>query len=584
MLQEITIKDFAIIDELSLDFSDGFNVLTGETGAGKSIILDAVSLLLGARAETAYIRANANIALVEGAFRYDDPRVKGRIEAILTREELTGETDGIVVISREIKRNGRSTARVNGHITTVATVEEIGTVLIDIHGQGDYLTLLRPDTHLVMIDRYAGLEDERRAFSKLVNEIETTRSELKRLITNARQIEARIEMLEYKVEEIRAANLNPGELDELEEEGRRLANAEQIADLSQAAYLAVYNPMSEEGFSTADLLTQAANALARLQRIDPNSADMAELAEGLSVQAEELARSLADYQENIEFDPTRLQQVELRIDLINMLMRKNNCQTIEELLEAADEAEKELESIGNNDARIEQLRAKETRLLSEIGAAGSALSAKRGEAASRLADLVEKELNHLKMDRARFSVAIEQADDPNGAPVGDYRVAFDETGIDRIEFLLAPNPGEPFKPMSKIASGGETSRIMLALKTVLSRADDTPTLIFDEIDTGIGGRIGAIVGQKLWSLSTNHQVLVVTHLPQLAGFADAHFKVEKKLVGDRTITHVHMLEKDHRVSELSEMLGAEADSARRNAEEILDYVTRIKEGVLSSAG
>ena len=584
MLQEITIKDFAIIDELSLDFSDGFNVLTGETGAGKSIILDAVSLLLGARAETTFIRANANIALIEGVFDYTNPRVKKRVQAVLDREELNGETEGIVIISREIKRNGRSTARVNGHITTVSAVEEIGSVLIDIHGQGDYLTLLKPDTHLIMIDRYAGLVDERHNFETLVKEIEKTRAELKRLITNAQQIKARTDMLEYKVEEIRAADIKPGELDELEDEGRRLANAEQIADLSQTAYLAVYNPMSEEGFSSADLLAQAANALSKLVRIDPNTADLAELAEELSVQAEELARSLSDYQENIEFDPVRLQEVELRIDLINALMRKYKCETVEELLQAVEDAEKELENLGGHDQRIEELRTKETSLLTKIGAAGAALSAKRAKAANRLADLVEKELAHLRMDRARFSVAIEQTDDPNGAPVGDYRVAFDETGIDRIEFLLAPNPGEPFKPMSKIASGGETSRIMLALKTVLSRADDTPTLIFDEIDTGIGGRIGAIVGQKLWSLSANHQVLVVTHLPQLAGFADAHFKVEKQLVSDRTVTHVYQLEKDHRGVELSEMLGAEADSARRNAEEILDYVTAIKKGALSSAG
>ncbi|NDJ33233.1 MAG: DNA repair protein RecN [Chloroflexi bacterium] len=575
MLSEITIKDFAIIDHLTLQFEPGFNVLTGETGAGKSIILDAVSMLLGARADTAFVRAGAKSAMVEGVFTITNPLLEDHVRSVLEREEIEAESPDMVIISREIKRAGRSVARVNGTTTTNAVIQELGEALVDIHGQGDYLSLLKPETHLELIDRFAALEGDRAAFAKLVRRIEKVRVERRKLIQNEEALKARAEMLSFKVEEIAAADLKKGELETLQEEGKLLANAEQIAALVSDAYQALV-AASEEGVSVLDLLADAAGALAKLSAIDGEATAMADMAEELSVQAEELASQIADYQDNIEFDPVRLQQVELRIDLIKTLMRRYDEASVEALLEAAQDAAAELKTIRNSDERITELEAEEARLLVEIGEAGAALSARRAEAGAELSRLVEEHLADLRMDRARFSVAVEQQDDPEGAPVGDYRVAFDVTGIDRIEFMLAPNPGEPFKPMAKIASGGETSRIMLALKTVLSNADDTPTLIFDEIDTGIGGRIGAIVGQKLWSLSDAHQVLVVTHLPQLAGFADAHFKVEKQTDGDRTLTHVYPLEPDLRVDELAQMLGAETGSSRQNAQDILAYVQQIK--------
>jgi DNA repair protein RecN (Recombination protein N) len=574
MLTEITINDFAIIDELRMSFAPGFNVMTGETGAGKSIILDAVSLLLGGRADSESVRSGAKTALIEGTFELRSKPLRKRVNQILSREGLEGDDPDTLLLSREVRKGGRTICRVNGRTTTVGLLQEIGEGLIDIHGQSEHLTLLKPASHLDLLDRYGGLVEQREAFGRLAKEVAQVRAELHELLSNEEARQQRAEMLAYRAQEIEAADLKPGEDQELADEAKRLANAEQLSALSGEAYRALN--MAQEGPSANDLLTEAALALSRLARIDGTAAELASIAESLSIQAEELSSSLADYQETLEYNPESLQRAEIRLDLINSLKRKYGCESIEELLSAGEAARQELEAIEGSDERIEELQEQEARLLAEIGDQGAALSRARSEAADRLSKSVEVELADLRMQDARFGVSIEQVDDPQGAIVGDYRVGFDRTGIDQVEFLIAPNLGEPLKPIARIASGGETSRIMLALKTVLTRADQTPTLIFDEIDAGIGGRIGAVVGHKLWSLSSAHQVLVVTHLPQLAGFGDAHFKVDKEVSEKRTVTRVHPLDDESRVDELTSMLGAEAESARQNAEELLRYVAGVK--------
>ncbi len=582
MLAEITIKDFAIIDQLTLQFSHGFNVLTGETGAGKSIILDAVSLLLGGRADSEMVRTGASVAVVEGIFVLHEGPILEHVDAILAREELQGEAPDVLTLCREVRSEGRSISRVNGRTVTLNLLREVAEGLVDIHGQGGHLSLLKPALHIDLLDRYGGLEEQRAAFARLAHQVNEVRAELGALLADEETLARRAELLGYQVEEITAARLKRGEDDDLRDEARRLGNAEQLAELTGEAYRAIYG--DEEGSSTSDHLGQAAGALAQLVKIDAGAGNLAELAEALSIQAEELGRSLADYQESIEFDPARLREVEIRLELINALRRKYRCETIEELLKAAQEAQEELEAIEHSGERIEELQALEDRLLHEIGEQGAALSRARSSIAGELSSAVEVELADLRMKEARFGVSIEQVDDPNGAVVGEERVAFDATGIDQVEFLIAPNVGEPLKPIARIASGGETSRIMLALKAVLSRADETPTLIFDEIDQGIGGRIGAVVGQKLWSLAPEHQVMVVTHLPQLAGFGDAHFKVEKQVVEQRTITQVTLAKGEERLDELTIMLGAEAESARQSAQEILEYVAQVKGQAAPSAG
>lgn len=575
MLTEITINDFAIIDTLKMSFAPGFNVMTGETGAGKSIILDAVSLLLGGRADSDSVRSGAQTALIEGTFDLRSEPLRTRINAILSREGLEGDDPDTLLLSREVRKGGRTICRVNGRTTTVGLLQEIGEGLVDIHGQSEHLSLLKPAFHLDLLDRYGGLTGQREAFGRLAREVSEVRAELHELLSSEEARQQRADMLAYRVQEIEAADLKPGEDQELADEAKRLANAEQLSELSGEAYRSLN--MAQEGLSANDLLSEAALALSRLARIDGTAAELASIAESLSIQAEELSSSLADYQETLEFNPESLQQAEIRLDLINSLKRKYGCETIEELLAAGEAARAELEAIEGSDERIERLREQEARLLAEIGEQGAALSRARSTVADTLSKAVESELADLRMVDARFGVSIEQVDDPNGAIVGDYRVGFDRTGIDQVEFLIAPNLGEPLKPIARIASGGETARIMLALKTVLSRADQTPTLIFDEIDAGIGGRIGAVVGHKLWSLSSEHQVLVVTHLPQLAGFGDAHFKVDKEVSEKRTVTRVHPLDEESRVDELTVMLGAEAESARQNAQELLRYVEGVKQ-------
>jgi len=575
MLKEITIQDFAIIDQLTLQFGKGFNVLTGETGAGKSIVLDAVTLLLGGRGDSDDIRSGQQMALIEGTFELPKSPTRAAINEIVQREQLEGETPSVLTLTREVRRGGRSVCKVNGHTASLNVLKEIGQSLVDIHGQSEHLSLLQPRAHLDLLDRYAGVEDQVASFAGLVGQVSAIRHEIQTLIADEAALKQKADLLNYKAEEIGNARLKPGEDDELREEAKRLANAEQLTALAGEAYQAIYQPSGGE-FTAADLLGQAAGALAKLAKIDGSAHEMAEMAESLSIQAEELARSLSDYQERIEFDPGRLQAAELRVDLINQLKRKYTAVSIEELLAAADDAKKQLEMIEHSGERIAALQAEEATLLAEIGRQGAALSAVRAAAADTLSRGVEAELADLKMEHARFGVSIEQVDDAEGAPVGDYRVGFDETGIDRVEFLIAPNMGEPLKPIARIASGGETARIMLALKTVLSRADHISTLIFDEIDSGIGGRIGAIVGSKLWGLSHDHQVLVVTHLPQLAGFGDVHFKVEKAVEGSRTLTHISKLKGDARVDEITAMLGSESGSARANAVELLRYVDQVK--------
>lgn len=576
MLKEITIKDFAIIDELGLQFAPGFNVLTGETGAGKSIVLDAVSLVLGGRGDSDDVRSGEQLALVEGTFELGSgDSARRQVEAILLREELQGDTPDVLVLTREVRRGGRSVCRVNGRTVPLNLLREIGEGLVDIHGQTEHLSLLKPASHLDLLDRYGNLSGQREALAGIVEQVQAVRADLHTLLADEAAIKQRAEMLAYRVEEITSAKLSPGEDEDLRDETRRLANAEQLAELAGEAYRAIRQPLDGTP-SAGDLLSIATEALAKLVKIDGGAREIADLSESLSIQVDELVRSLTGYQERIEYDPTRLHEAETRLELISQLKRKYNCHSIDELLDAAADASRQLESIEHSGERIAELQGQEINLLAEIGRLGAALSSARAAAADTLSKAVETELADLKMENARFGVSIEQIDDPEGAPVGDYRVGFDETGIDRIEFLIAPNLGEPLKPIARIASGGETSRIMLALKAVLSRADQTPTLIFDEIDSGIGGRIGAIVGQKLWALSDNHQVLVVTHLPQLAGFSDAHFKVEKLVKGSRTVTQITPLNGSGRVDELTAMLGAEAESARQNAQELLAYVEQIK--------
>jgi len=574
MLTELCITDFAIIDNLQLGLTPGLVVFTGETGAGKSIIIDAVDLLLGGRADAGLVRAGAELARVEGSFTLESDQ-RAALEAILAREELLDEeTDGSLSLSRELRREGRSTCRLNGRLVNLALLKEIGQLLVDVHGQSEHLSLLRTREHVYLLDRFAELDPQRESLAGVVRELNAVRRELSELRRSEREMGRRLDMLDFQIQEINAAKLKPGEDKALLDERTRLANSEKLSALAEEASQAL-SVGADETPSAADLLGVAARALNNLAKIDPTLGGQRDLALALSEQFKDLARDIDDYREQIEFNPKRLNTVEERLELIKNLQRKYGA-SVEEVLAFGVQAQAERDGLTHSGERLAELTAKEEKLLRRIGQLGTALSNARREAGERLARAIEGELADLRMERAQFGVSLRAEPDPAGAYAGGQRVAFDSTGIDRVEFLVAPNPGEGLKPLAKIASGGETSRLMLALKGVLARADRTPSLIFDEIDQGIGGRVGTIVGQKLWNLAESHQVLCITHLPQLAGFGDQHFKVEKHIHGDRTITHVRPLDDEQRIEEMALMLGGTGEKTLESAEEILDHVRQVK--------
>ncbi|MFP3854894.1 MAG: DNA repair protein RecN [Anaerolineales bacterium] len=574
MLKELRIRDFAIINSLDLSLGPGLMVFTGETGAGKSIIIDAVELLIGGRAESTLVRSGAEMAMLEAVFGID-PAVRQRVQAILEREELLDpEEGGDLLVSREIRLEGRNICRVNGRIVPLSVLREIGDHLVDVHGQSEHLSLLRVSQHLHLLDRYAQVEEPLAEYRQTYRRLTEVRTELSKLRSAEQDAAQRIDFLTFQIEEIETAKLEPGEERELASEQARLANAEKLSNLSGAALASLEEGLRGE-ISASDLLGQAVEAIEELAEVDNSLEELRDQAQAVQEQVSDLARRLRIYQEHIEHNPVRLDEVEERLALIKGLKRKYG-DDIESILSFAERARVELEGITHAEERIEQLEAEEPELLAALGGAGESLSEARRQAAAALAEAVEAQLADLQMMGARFSVHQVWQEEESGAPVNGRRVAFGPRGLDQVEFMVAPNPGEGLKPLVKIASGGETSRLMLALKGVLAQADDTPTLIFDEIDQGIGGRVGAVVGQKLWSLARNHQVLCITHLPQLAAFGDRHYKVVKQLRADRTETGVHHLEAETRTHELATMMGGDSDPNLTSAQALLDQAKSSK--------
>jgi DNA repair protein RecN (Recombination protein N) len=575
MLHELHIQNFAIIDKLNLKFGPGLIILTGETGAGKSIILDAVEMLVGGRADATVVRTESDAALVEATFQLKGPD-KEAVNEVLKREELLDDPN-FVTLTREVRREGRNVARVNGRTVGATLLKEIGAYLVDIHGQSEHLSLLDPRAHLGLLDRYADvarpLSEYRQTYQKLSN----VRRELNELRQAQADADRRTEMLTFQAEEIEAAKLKPGEDEELRKERDRLANAESLAQYAQQA-LNVLDEGSPESPAASDLVGQAAQALAGLAKIDKAQEELADEAATLEDTLADVVRSLRDYLDAIEYNPKRLDEVEERLNLIHNLTRKYGG-SIPAVIASGTEARKQLENISNAGERIGALEAEEDERLQTLSKQAQALSDKRKSAAEKLGKGIETELDDLKMAAARFGVDFQTRPDPNGIPLADgSRLAFDSNGFDRVEFLVAPNPGEGLKPLVKIASGGETSRLMLALKNILASADQIPSLIFDEIDQGIGGRVGLVVGFKLWHLGRNHQVFCVTHLPQLAVFGDEHYQVQKLIQGNRTLTRVERLTGEPQLLELSQMLGEVGEGTLRSAHELTQVARQMIKG------
>ena len=572
MLVELTIRGFAIIDQMQLSFGPGFNVLTGETGAGKSIIIDAVASLLGGKLDQEQVRAGDEQTSIEAVFTLTGP---GRERVLpLLRENGLGDPGGSnteplhVILRRDLRAGGRSVTRVNGHAVPLRVMEEIGQHLIDIHGQGDHLQLLRRREQTGFLDRYGGLVELQKAVAALVKELRQVRGELDELRRDERELARRIDMLQFEAQEIDAARLSASEEAELMVERTRLANAEKLAELADSLCILLDEGDAEGTPSAVDMLGQALRLLADIKRVDTGLSEPLGILQEASYQIEDVARSIHAYRDELEFNPRRLEEVETRLGLIYNLRRKYG-DTIEEILAYAEKARHELSVIEHAGERIEALDARETQLLHEIGRQADDLSRRRGRAGETLAAAVEGELRELHMEHATFAVSLEREEEPAGAWIDGARYHFDATGVDRVEFLISANPGEPLRPLASVASGGETSRLMLALKNVLTGVDEVPTLIFDEIDAGIGGAVGRLVGQKLSRLAADHQVLCVTHLPQLAAWGNQQFKVEKVLQDGRTTTGVRPLTGEDRVQEIALMIGAISPATTRSAREML---------------
>ncbi|HZS78022.1 MAG TPA: DNA repair protein RecN [Ktedonobacteraceae bacterium] len=618
MLLELHIKDFAIIDDLHLTLHRMFNVFTGETGAGKSIIIDAVNALLGGKIGAEYVRAGCKQATVEGIFSIGAlPPIRSDWEefepATHTREQSSNGSpghnaygngqgftpdaesadaavafatlldeygitpeDGQLILTRDIFSSGRTVARINGRTVSQQILQHVASWLVDIHGQSEHMSLLRSEQHVNFLDRYADTLPLRNQLAAKVTEWRNARKQLLSLRQSEKDSARRAEFLQFEIEEIEKAKLQPEEVEELEAERKVLNNAERLRELCTFIYGSIKGgDMGADDFQPAlDLLRPALRSMNELVRLDKSLEELeTNFAEAI-YRLEDVAATISSYESDIEDDPQRLAEIEERLDLISRLKRKYG-PTIEDVLKRADEDRAELETIVHRDELIAELEQQDGVLRREIGRIAQELSEKRREAAGRLAAAMEEQLDDLNMKRARFSVEIEQVPDENGVPASisgqpEQYYACDTTGIDRVQFLIAPNPGEPFKPLTKIASGGETSRLMLALKTILSAADATPTLIFDEIDAGISGKSGQVVGEKLWQLTLNHQVICVTHLPQIAAFADTHYNVNKQIFDERTVTIVNELRPEQRVREIAHIMGGSvSDASMKSAEEML---------------
>jgi len=572
MLVELRIKNFAIINALNLEFDPGLVILTGETGAGKSIIMGALDMLLGQRVDMSTLRKGSEFASVEAVFRIPE-NVRDPVIKLLQQEELLDGTE-FLTLTRELRKDKRNIARVNGHRTNAAILVELGQYLVDIHGQSEHLSLMRVNQHLELLDRFSGTTGQLNEYQKVFHQLKETQITLTRLRQSDLEADQKKELLSFQVEEIGLAAPLEGEQEPLIELRNRLVNAEKLADLGQKILIILDDAPSHQP-TVMDLVGQIVSSMEVLSKTDPaleiQNQRTAELSDGLF----ELGKSLRSYLDTLEFDANELEKTQDRLALLHELKRKYG-ETIPDILIYMEDARQQLEEITGRSSRIGELEIIESSQLVELGILGQKLTEGRKAGAQRLASELEKQLDDLKMAGSRFDVSFVGTESESGVPVEDgKRYEFYSDGLEKVEFLIETNPGEGLKALVKTASGGETARLMLALKNVLAKADHISTLVFDEIDQGIGGRIGAVVGEKLYRLTPEHQVICITHLPQLAGFGQQHFQVLKGMADGRTSIRVQEINGEERVKELATMLGGPSEKNLESARELMDYISKV---------
>lgn len=548
MLTDLTIKNVAIIDSLHITLKPGLTVLTGETGAGKSIIIDAVGLIMGSRASSDLIRSGEEEAVVEALF---DISALPEIRSLL--DEAGFDCDDELLVKRSLARSGKNRIFINGNLATLALLTDIAPRLINIYGQHDSQTLLKPDNHLRLLDAFAGLGNRRQEFSSKFSRLAELKERIAGLDSAEREAERRLDLLAYQTEEIAKAELKAGEEEELEERRQLLANSEKLGSASAEAYDRLYDG---DG-AILGQLRRITGSVTELASIDHSLQDLSGSLESAYLQLEDAAITLRDYSSRIESDPAALQQIDDRLDLLGRL-KKKYAPNVTEILVYKAGIDQELEQLLGREQCRHNLEEELEQLEAELKLLGAKLSADRAEAAGRLEKALEQEAHQLAMKGAVIQAALEPLTEPR------------TSGYERVEFLFSPNPGEPPRPLARIASGGELSRLMLAIKQVLPEGD-VPTLVFDEVDTGIGGATSELVGKKLQNVAARQQVLCITHLPQVAVFANQQLRVEKLIEGGRTATRILELDQTGRTGEVARMLAGATvtESALAHAAEML---------------
>jgi len=547
MLLSIRIKNLALVEDLSIEFGRGFLAITGETGAGKSILIGALNLVLGERADRDWIRAGADSCAVEAVF--DASKIKG-LPGLLDELGLEPCQDGQLLLKRVFGGNVNRQF-VNGSPATLQALKQIGEQLVDIHGPHDHQSLLQTETQLSILDRFAGLEETRADFAKELQRVRDVEARKKELVLDEKEFQQQLDLLSHQVNEIETAGLKANEEAQIESDYRVASNAQKILDLAGRAQ----EFLSEGESAAANALAQAQRALRDLAAIDPDAAEMEAANEGLSGQLQDLSRQLSKYASRMDLDPDRLQFLSERMTLIQGLKRKYG-KTLPEVIEFGKAAKEKLQRLQGREKELAKLDAEAQAAQKAMEKVGLSLRTARQKAIPELTQEITRQLKELGFLQSTFLAEL-------------LSVEPSPSGMDAIEFGFAPNPGEPPQPLREIASSGEMARVMLALKTALADQDQVPVLIFDEVDANVGGEIGSRVGEKMKQIGRKHQVLCITHLPQVAAFGEHHYEVVKVVEKGRTFTHIELLDETRRVQELARMLGGKTESALQHAKELL---------------
>ncbi|MBI4825705.1 MAG: DNA repair protein RecN [Nitrospirae bacterium] len=556
MLRELRIKNLAIIEDATAEFGAGLNVLTGETGAGKSIIISALSLALGERATSTIIRSGEKEGTVQAFFDIKPGAFNRSFETFLRDSGV--EADEGIILTRNISSAGKSKAYINDSMINLQTLSDASSALIDIHGQFEHQSLLAAEKQLELLDLHGGLHKERQEVSDLYERMSGLRQKISALAQRDKERLQRIDMLQFQIKEIESAGVKPGEEEELEEETKILSSAVRLAELANRAYDSIYSLDS----ACITNLSSVINDLKEISVIDSRAGEALKSAEDAMPLLEEASYFLRDYKDGINFDPARLEEVQERLELIKRLKKKYG-ETLQDVIDKRESALIELEELQHSEEMLDSLKKELDDARQRLTEKAQELSKKRKAVAKKLEPKIIEELSKLSMPDTQFLISITQQQ-------GDDTSDGSSMGIDEIEFLISPNVGETLKPLSKIASGGELSRVMLALKGIMSDGDNIPVLVFDEIDAGIGGKAAETVGKRLKDLSSMHQVICITHLPQIASYADIHLKIEKKTEKGKTRVRINRVEKDARVEEIARMLSGEiSDVSLKHAKEML---------------